>query len=333
MKRRAVFLVIGFALGFAIASADETFLDRKLPTTWACYQSRRELLQILESVVPKPFILPVGMSVTDGMPVRKSLINPTEAEKMRAGGGGLFGRVSGDKTPFTVRDYLNRACREIGMTWKYDATRDAVMLDYLWHVSDPRSNAELMETLLRIVPPEDEKHLYTNTVDSKTDPWRAAFNALLSKPENFADAWKMRWPEEVIANPGLPPDWMQPRNLFTGKILDETGATHFLILNCQEGLLSPSASIISFYLFTATGNFEQGGFFYAEDGHTEGVTAELETDKRDIIVHSGTDPSYNQYDQVFVVEKARFVFKNHLMNGKPTKPYFPFRYLLNVTAD
>src|SRR5271156_2787244 len=123
---RVVFLVVGLAYGLANASADESFLNQKLPTTWVIYRSNMELLQVLKSVVPKTFILPEGMSVPAGLPEPKPLKNPTEAEKKRAMpsaigcAGALFGRVPGNKTPFTVRDYLNQASKFMGLTWNYD---------------------------------------------------------------------------------------------------------------------------------------------------------------------------------------------------------------------
>ena len=240
------------AFGFTLvaAIADNAFLNRQLPTTWVCYQSNEELLQVLRSVVPATLVLPPGMSLPTGMPAKKPLIDPTEAEKQHAGSGALFGRVPGDKTPFTVRDYLDHAAMILGMTWKYDATRDAVSLDFPWHVSDPRSAAELIATLSTTTPPEDEKHIYCSTIDLKNDPWRPAFNALLSKPGNYPKAWQVRWKMEGVL-PGL----HQPINLFTGRILDETGTTHLLILNVQEGPVfsMASESTVGFYLFSETG--------------------------------------------------------------------------------
>src|ERR1700722_5924797 len=81
---QVVFFLASIACGMPNAPADDSFLNRELPTTWVIYRSNMELLQVLKSVVPKTLILPEGMSVPDGMPAKKPLINPTEAEKKRA---------------------------------------------------------------------------------------------------------------------------------------------------------------------------------------------------------------------------------------------------------
>ena len=267
-----------------------------------------------------------GMSVPAGMP----LMNPTETEVKRAGSGWRFDPTNGEKNPLTIRNFLNDATKYLELTWSYDATHDAVVLDFAWRVSDARTSAEIMETLLKTVPPEDEKRVYSKTVDPKTDPWRLAFNALLSKPENYSKAGQMRWKADgayclFLVTPQL-------INLFTGKVLDEAGASHFLILNIQYGPITPSAPSISFYFFSGTGKFEHGGLFYSENRY--GATrAEFVTDQKRLFVHNSLNPAYARYDQVFAVEKDRFVFKDHLTNGKPTPPENSFKYSFEVNAD
>jgi hypothetical protein len=340
MKRqlRVVLLVASVACGLSKASAKESFLNQKLPTTWVIYRSDTELLQVLKSVVPKTFIQPEGMSVPEGLPEPKPLTNPTEAKIKRAMphtmgcAGALFGRVPGDKTPFTVRDYLNEAVRFIGMTWNYDATRDAVVLDFPWHVNDPRSNAELMDTLAKTVPPEDEKLIETSSPDPKTDPWQAAFNTLLSKPENFPKTWQVRWKVDDDF-----PVFEKPVTIFSGKILDETGTSHFVILNMQtSGLvanLEARWATISFYLFSGEGKFEQGGLFTAFDrwGKTSVV---LDAGQKRLSVHTDYQSGF---DQVFKVEKNRLVFQEDLVGGQPPtaeqKWTFLDRRLFEVNAD
>ena len=46
-KLWVVLLVVSLTYGMAVASADESFLDQKLPATWAWCKSPEELLQVL----------------------------------------------------------------------------------------------------------------------------------------------------------------------------------------------------------------------------------------------------------------------------------------------
>ena len=321
---RLFFLVANLACGVDVASADDSFLNREAPRTWAWCKSPKETLQVLRAVVPKTIIMPGGMPIPNGNP----LLNPTEAEVKTAGSGYRFDPDPGDKKPFTVRDFLNDVTKYLELTWSYDATRDAVVLDFAWRVNDARSNEEVLETLLKTVPPEDEKHVGSRAVDP-TDSWRVAFNALLSKPENYSKGGQMRWEADAICS------FMfleQPVNLFTGKVLDEAGAVHFLILNTKHPLDAPSDTIISFYLFSEAGKFEHGGLFYSEDRY--GFTkATVSTDQKRLIVRNGPSPVYNQYEQVFAVEKDRLIFKDHLTNGKSTPPPNTSKYFFEVAAD
>lgn len=310
--------------------ADDSFLSRQLPTTWVCYNTPEQLLQVLRSVVPKPLLLPEGMSISEGMPARKPLLNPTEAEKARAGTGALFGRVPGDKTPFTIRDYLDLGAGILGMTWNYASGRDAVVFDFPWHVSDRRSNAELISILCTNTPPEDEKHVYSSIIDRKHDLWRPAFNALLSKPGNYAEAWQVRWKME-----GSFPGIRQPTNLFTGTILDDTQTAQLLILNIQGPTFftSGAVSTIGFYLFSPTGELEHAGLFYAQDGHGRKVQVEVDPGRNRLFIHNGINPSYNRYDQIFAVKKNRFRFEERRAYGNPNAPYPPFKVLFEIEGS
>jgi hypothetical protein len=216
------------------------------------------------------------------------------------------------------------------MTWSYTAAQDSVVLDFPWHLSSPLSNTELMETLKETQPPEDEKHVYSSAIDLKNDAWRPAFNALLSNPGNYPMAWQVRWKME-----GVLPGPRQPVDLFTGTILDETGTAHLLILNIQQGpyFSLSSVSTISFYLFSATGKLEHGGLFYAEDGHGRQVRVEVDSNRKRLFIHSGIDPSYNRYDQIFAVEKNRLVFKEGKSYGNLAAYYPPFKTLFEIDAD
>jgi len=68
MKSRfhVAFLVASFVYILANAQADDSFLNRELPTTRICYGSSRELLQILKLVAPKTIVLPEGISLQEG---------------------------------------------------------------------------------------------------------------------------------------------------------------------------------------------------------------------------------------------------------------------------
>jgi hypothetical protein len=340
-----VYLLTGWLCGMAGARADDSFLKQELPVTWVFYRSNEELLQVLRSVVPRMLVLPVGMSIPEGMPAKKPLTNPTNAKVEKAGvgwpgSGARFGPVPEDKTPFTMRNYIDQATRFVGMTWSYDAARYAVVLDFPWHVKDARSNAELMEALGQTVRLENAKYVYYRTGDQKTDPWQAAFNALLSKPENYPKAWLMRWRVNEAVDHGLSE---QPSVLlFSGKIPDESGAVHFLTVSVHTPTFISNLSSdepVSYYLFSVAGKFEQGGLFYARNQWAR-LSVTLDADSRRLVLHNGrirNDNIPEEYDQVFAVEKATLVHKMNLLNGKPPPVYNgqfdTDRFLLTVAGN
>jgi hypothetical protein len=182
----------------------------------------------------------------------------------------------------TMRDYLTASFYALTLTWQYDSVRDAISTDFKWHRDDPRTNGQLLDVLLH-APSSASKPLWLQLIDlylratrshsqtgwldphreyyfnhHKLDPddsWRIAFDALLSKPENFLKVWKLRFIDDArnYSVPGF------VDNILAKQMLDDRGREHFLVINVQSPMINKGQGSFSYYLFDETGKFEKGG--------------------------------------------------------------------------
>jgi hypothetical protein len=135
------------------------------------------------------------------------------------------------------------------MVWKYDALRDAIVLDFPWHKTNFRDGRTLIDILKK----------RASSKDLKPEEWDVAFDELLSRPDNFPQAWKPRIIEDnqsLSGPPGLPGP---VNNFFTGVLKDAEGKEHLLVLNLASHDIVPSDVFLICYLFDAKGNWEEGG--------------------------------------------------------------------------
>jgi len=155
----------------------------------------------------------------------------------------------------SVRKYLDKICPLMEVKWEYDAESNAIRVDFGWRHSDARSSSELLAFLREHRPAPADSQIFK---PHPTDPWDVAFNALLSKEENFPQVWELRARADAEV-PFLVA--MDTENLCVGILRDRQGRPHTLILNNQPMMVSPGAGSASYYLFDAQGRFEQGGIF------------------------------------------------------------------------
>ena len=177
----------------------------------------------------------------------------------------------------TVRELFESLCLNLGLIWHYDAKADVINLEPLWRRDDSRSGKALVGVLLGTPPVEWTKlpQDVPNRVGGKSmsrDPWRLAFDALLSRSENFPSAGVLRLYHDTHGHErGMSP--MAVANLFTGTLLDFDGARGILVLNGQESMTNKEdPADVAYYLFDEEGRFIRGGVYAINEGWTGAIT-------------------------------------------------------------
>ena len=198
----------------------------------------------------------------------------------------------------SVRGYLDWNCSSIDLQWTYDPSLDVIRVDFSWHRADPRPTPELLKTVLKRQPPRSFASL-------KTDAWSDAFNALLSKPENFARVWRLRMVGDTAAEMGIP-FTEQAENLCGGWLQDDAGGTHAIILTNTVEMMSPGWGAMTYYLFDKNGRFEKGGVV-GTGYRCEEASGWLNPDKKSLTIRMWNNVAY-RIDLFFHLTKGGLVF-------------------------
>ena len=190
-----------------------------------------------------------------------------------------------------IRELFERLCFSLGLAWRYDATRDLILLNPQWQRDDPRSDEQLVDVLdsVKPVPWTALKPSVTpNRVGGhgqELDAWRIAFEALLSKPDNFPFAGTLRVYGDTHGHGDVSP--FPVINLFTGKIRSTNGDSFTVVLNGQIQMTNKgNPGDIFYFLFDEKGAFVRGGVYAVADGRVgmvdwiradgdDGVTVEV----------------------------------------------------------
>jgi len=209
---------------------------------WLGYNSYQERLDALKKLAPRRLVLPEGFA---------DFIAKVDERSHWDKGDTLFSNeedgVAGYGT--TYRAFMTESFLTMGLDCKYDAATDALVTDFPWHHDDPRSNHDLLQVLTTTQPvAEDLTHPHP------ADPWRTALDALLSKPDNFASAWKLRFLDDVREEFFYTPQ--SGTILWSGELPDEKTKKHFLIINYHSGMM-PEGTFCC-YVFDSEGRFEYG---------------------------------------------------------------------------
>jgi hypothetical protein len=251
----------------------------------------------------------------------------------------------------TVRDYLTASLDALTLTWKYDSSRNAITTDFKWRRDDPRTSAQLMDVLSH-TPSSAIKPLYLQWIDSyfratgapaqtawidphqayfwdhhKLDPddaWRIAFDALLSKPENFPQVWKLRFIDDVRSCGVLSPSCVD--NILAKPMRDDKGREHFLVINVQN-------TSFVYYLFDETGKFERGGLLSGNQGFGDMASggndvAWLDVGKTNLSLRSKQRLPNGSYEL-----EATFILKEHGLVLEKYQGIFPQGVLGDVLYD
>jgi hypothetical protein len=218
-------------------------------------------------------------------------------------GGFMGGKMT---TKMTIRDYFAYYGHgSLLLDWKYDASREAIVLDFPWHKTNFKDGRSLIDILKK----------GASSKDLKTGVWAQSFDELLSRPENFSQAWKVRMIEDSqsVFGPGLPPP---VDNLFVGVLREMDGREHFLALNIASQPVIPSNAFLLWYLFDANGRWEDGGECGAGGQFTR-IKVKLD-EKRQVlsyeILSNGPLCTY-----LFSVQNGKLSF-SVLEDGKPLDP-------------
>jgi len=269
-------LVISVPVRAGQSPAPDAFLDQPIPSTslslnpnnstWLQFKTYAEQVAKVRATLPKQVTLPDG--------VVDFVTSVDNGYFSTVGYGLIFVGIQKDLP--TQRKFLDAACPRLEMAWSYDPSRDAIVLDFPWRRDDPRTSGQLLDALehtgvlnsgdkpisrtatsATYAEKPNERYFWDHHKLAPDDKWRIAFDALLSKPENFASAWKVRLAEDLRRDFGFP---MLIDNLFAAKMKDENGAAHVLIVNSQPELMNPGpVGSIGYYVFDLNGKFEQGG--------------------------------------------------------------------------
>lgn len=302
-------LLVSRSLAFA---ADDSFLDRPMPMNPFKIVSFMDWQQKMEQITGKKVVIPAGLA--------EYMAGHPEAATRFSGG---IGEEHGPKMEqFTPRDFLNTSWLFAGLKGHYDPARDAVVFEYSWTTTDTRSPAALVKTLLENkCPPRP-----ADWVKKPLDPWRTAFDALISKPENQCANFARLVAEKYELLGGGSPI----TNLFAGNILDSAGKPHLLILNVYSTGTFPGACYLNYCLFAQNGKIEEAGVLQGASLHIGPLTGpdvvKLNDEKDGLMYH------HHATDLTFGVENSRLGLKEIYRNGNAADPnIFPNSDMLGKT--
>ena len=246
----------------------QTFQMLNVPSFWGG-------VQLLGKMSGKTVRLPEGLSEW-----------PDERSESNWG----LGLGAGNKD--TVREMFNRLCLALNLVWRHDARQDVIDLDPAWRRSDPHSAKDLADVLVGTKPvPEDQLPAgEVNLVggrDRARDDWRLAFDALLSRPENFLLAGALRLYHDTHGHSrGMAP--LDVVNRFAGKLPDGNGHLEILVLNGQQSMMNKEdPGDLAYYLFDEEGRFLRGGVYAMTEGWTGAITKVEATSEGGITVAVG----------------------------------------------
>ena len=257
---------------------------------------------------------------------------------------------NGSPTGNTTREYLTSSLDALTLKWKYDSALDAITTDFKWHRDDPRTNGQLLDVLLHVQPAATKPlhlqliDLYFRATGSPTqtgwldphwkyyfvhheldpdDTWRIAFDALLSKPENFPQVWKLRFIDDVRRY--FMASFVE--NLLTKPVLDDAGREHILVVNNEPEVVSPGEGSACYYVFDLNGRFEQGGIYVT--GHRcEDTSAWVDPSGRQLTLRVFFNGS-SKFDQQFILTKSGLVLQGITDNEGlrvPATQYSGYRF-------
>ena len=145
------------------------------------------------------------------------------------------------ETQQTVRSFLDDMRRYLSMTWRLDPQSGTIELDHPWHASDERSAAELLEAL---------------SDHDRGKEWKAAFTALVSKPENVDRAWRVLQTAAMEQFSFVPRDF---KPLLVKPVISTSLQKFTLVFIEQPIQRYPGHGSASYFCFTPDGRLALAG--------------------------------------------------------------------------
>ncbi|MBE7158571.1 MAG: hypothetical protein INR62_09100 [Rhodospirillales bacterium] len=280
--------VVSLPLPVVCAAPEDAFLDAPLPKDLPVQMQSSPSAKGDGSFEEHP-MLPLGsfwngvqlLGKLSGKPVRlPAELAEWPDERTESVPGWSYGLPSDGK----VRELFARLCFGLGLTWRYDAKTDAINLRPEWWRDDPRTGKDLLGILLAARPVRLESMVHDpepNDVGGHSlllDPWRLAFDALLSRPENFAEAGALRLCHD---NHGLGSMLGITENLCAARFSGADGRPGMLVLNGQQAMSNKeNPGDVAYYLFDEEGKFLRGGVYAIAPGHIGAIiNARVEEDR------------------------------------------------------
>lgn len=212
-----------------------------------------------------------------------------------------------------LRQYLDRLLWATDLSWRYDADRDIILIDFAWNRPDSRPAPELLRTILASDPPPLDFSLRKRIAD---DDWRRAFDALLLKSEGPSPAWLLRARSNADAPRLITPGAINP--ICITRMRDDQGRGRVLVLHHQPMFASPGAGTITSYLFDLDGTYLSGAIF--SSGHRcSDVSAQLLPDGQTVRVlglFNGTHPCSSDY----ILSEDRLTLRSSTGLSPPSAP-------------
>ncbi|HEX4141404.1 MAG TPA: hypothetical protein VHY09_13730 [Candidatus Methylacidiphilales bacterium] len=241
------------------AFSSESVLDQPAPAALcARFTTFHARLEALQHDFPLRVVLPAGLAdFVAQIDLQESPASP------------FLGKTAGlaPSAGETYRSLLSDTCARLGLRWRNDAAQQDVVIDFAWRRDDSRSTARLLSAANFSQPtgmfggdPWNQREWGPTTI-SENDNALRAFDALVSKPENFPTAWKLRFLE----------DGNQPRpapSLWAGLLNDSAGAPRFVYLRYHPAT-SAAGRLATFacYVFTPDGRFLSGALLADQFGN------------------------------------------------------------------
>ncbi|CAN5771483.1 hypothetical protein BH09VER1_BH09VER1_46080 [soil metagenome] len=176
------------------------------------------------------------------------------------------------ETKVTAGQFLDVMCKRLVLQWRLDAEGRVVVLDLGWRREDARTAGELLQVVMSgsqspgVMPRFSAEQYAEKRRDASRgiyrermlhdEEWQDAFNALLSKRENFAKAWRVRQ-QSAAENVVFEPRAVQP--VLAQGMVGTTGKRYVLVLTYQPISMYPGHGTFAYYWFAEDGRMAGSG--------------------------------------------------------------------------
>lgn len=176
------------------------------------------------------------------------------------------------ETKMTAGQFLDVMCKRLVLQWRFEPWKHVVLLDVGWRREDVRSAKELLQVVMSgsespgVMPRYSAERYAERRRDAASgiyrerilhdEEWQDAFNALLSKRENFAKAWRVRQ-QSAAENVFFEPRAVLP--VLAQGMVATTGKRYVMVLTYQPIPCYPGHGTFAYYWFEEDGKMVGAG--------------------------------------------------------------------------